>query len=91
MPDAKVMVRWSRCGKSSVLRRLATELAVTCGAHVVQLSCKLLAGEKQEDSHKAVEAAMVDCLRYCPSVLVLDDLDVLYPKQHTAEVSQLPH
>ncbi|XP_037363756.1 peroxisomal ATPase PEX1 [Talpa occidentalis] len=65
------------CGKSTLAKAICKEAFEILDAHVEIVDCKVLRGKRLENIQKALEAAFSEAAWRQPSVVLLDDLDLL--------------
>ncbi|XP_055974037.1 peroxisomal ATPase PEX1 [Sorex fumeus] len=65
------------CGKSTLAKAICKEAYETLDAHVETIDCKALRGKRLENIQKSLEAAFSEAVWRQPSVILLDDLDLL--------------
>ncbi|KAK9139958.1 hypothetical protein Scep_009639 [Stephania cephalantha] len=77
-------------GKTSLLNAIAKafEEHKEIAAHVVFVSCCGLASQKAQTIRKAFTAYLSEAITHSPSLLVLDDLDIIVSSSLDSEVSQ---
>ncbi|XP_014307880.1 peroxisome biogenesis factor 1 isoform X5 [Myotis lucifugus] len=64
-------------GKSTLAKALCKEAFDTLDAHVEMVDCKVLRGKRLENIQKTLEAAFSEAAWRQPSVVLLDDLDLI--------------
>ncbi|XP_005388079.1 PREDICTED: peroxisome biogenesis factor 1 isoform X1 [Chinchilla lanigera] len=81
-------------GKSTLAKAVCKEACDTLDAHVEVVDCKALKGKRAEHIQRALEAAFSEAVWRQPSVVLLDDLDLIAglpasPEQeHSPETAQ---
>ncbi|XP_049624818.1 peroxisomal ATPase PEX1 [Suncus etruscus] len=65
------------CGKSTLAKAICREAFDTLDAHVEIIDCKALRGKRLETIQKSLEAAFSEAAWRQPSVVLLDDLDLI--------------
>ncbi|XP_053323032.1 peroxisomal ATPase PEX1 isoform X2 [Spea bombifrons] len=78
------------CGKSALARALCKEAFEKLEAHVEEIECKLLKGKTFEHVQQTLEEAFAEAAWRQPSVLLLDDLDLIIGVPSTPELEQSP-
>ncbi|WIA08137.1 hypothetical protein OEZ85_007593 [Tetradesmus obliquus] len=79
LPGGLLLVGGSDGGRGWLLQLLGQAAAQQHGAHVLQVSCKGLAGQSYDAAAAVLAAAAAEAAWCCPGLLLLDDLELLTP------------
>ncbi|WIA28210.1 hypothetical protein OEZ86_010771 [Tetradesmus obliquus] len=79
LPGGLLLVGGSDGGRGWLLQLLGQAAAQQYGAHVLQVSCKGLAGQSYDAAAAVLAAAAAEAAWCCPGLLLLDDLELLTP------------
>lgn len=78
------------CGKTKLALAIARELEEDPSilAHKILVKCAKLGGEQAQAVRAALRDAVSDALRYAPSLIILDDLDMAIPSMSSSDSSE---
>ena len=76
------------CGKTTLAKALARRMRVTHGAFSVYLDCALLRGQKRSTVQSELMKALDQAKSHSPSMVVLDNLDLLLPTPSQGEAQE---
>ncbi|KAI5071916.1 hypothetical protein GOP47_0014167 [Adiantum capillus-veneris] len=78
------------CGKTKLALAIANELernsSILC--HRVMVKCAELVGEQTQVVRAAIREAVLEGVKYAPSLIVLDDLDMVIPANQSSDSSE---
>ncbi|XP_004862425.1 peroxisome biogenesis factor 1 isoform X1 [Heterocephalus glaber] len=77
-------------GKSTLAKAVCKEACDTLDAHVEIVNCKALKGKRPEHIERALQAALSEAVWRQPSVVLLDDLDLVAGLPTTPEQEHSP-